>query len=322
MSVRFHEKPNGDLGRCRVGERTKTGAIRGCPFKLSDSQHIYAHTLPEARKLHEQKVVAKMANTMTKDKQAEKLDAVCENLNTAAQSSLGVVGEMILNSKANSHKTFTREKGRDTSTSFEKVIGIPLIQRNKSKILRVANEDHKETSIFFTGIYVPETNEKGKRDGADFYYIAESPFFRTPLRLPVNIKYTAGKNKDNVLGKNAFSAIFGYDASGNFDPMVTNSTVSDYLLLTFFHGETKPTSDFHLLSVLHSDPNSKGYAFNGSQSFPLQARVKDVSPSPYGFSLAMNRRAWSLWYAEGNRREAIKKISIAEQAERNAALFS
>lgn len=121
--------------------------------------------------------------------------------------------------------------------------------------------------------------------------------------MPVNIKYTKGTTKDNIMGKKAFLYMLGFD-----DKKKTyNEFASDYYLLSFTHGQDRPTDSFTSVSLLDSDPQSEGYLFNSAQSFPLQGRASAIVSGDSNRTLSERRADWMDWYADG-RAEQAKKL--------------
>lgn len=246
-------------------------------------------------------------------------------INSALNETFGnLAGNLIIESDKNSNKLFTIEKGRDASTEFEKTIALPVLEENENKLLLSLNKNLDNDLVEATYLRVPDESEKGKREIADFFigmrvvtgYNLSS---KKDLELPINIKYTKGDNKDNVMGKQAFSYMLtGNISSGQIlqDLSKTNlnsAYLSDYYVFSFEHGKNKPTESFHFASILDSDPkNTKSFSYNSSQSFPLQAKVKYISKNTEAKTLKEKRLSWVIWHLEGLDKEVEKNSLLQE----------
>ncbi|MBC9704392.1 MAG: hypothetical protein H9W81_05115 [Enterococcus sp.] len=203
-----------------------------------------------------------------------------------AVTALQIIGQAIVSDNRN---VSILNKGRTASTDFEKTIALPVLFGDKETLMKSINkkfsDDKISTKITSITVDEEEQSEAQSRAWLDFSFTLE--INGSACLVPVNIKYTSGKTKDNVGGWEALSfCLYGSEGNGKGVKGVfenqklkngdwIDAPIADYFLISFLHGEKKATEEFKVASLLTLTENER--AFNDSQSFPVQARISETS---------------------------------------------
>lgn len=234
---------------------------------------------------------------------------------------LSIIGDVVkeANSKITSHK-----KGRESSTAFEKNIVLPSIKNNMEKIQNKVDAAFEGLNVKLIRINLPNENqtEAEARTAADFTFNLEIDGIEH--NIPVNVKYTANKNADNVGGwaalwlclygsavkpKNGMKALFQSDdfLAGKWK----NDAPSDYFFLVFVHTPTEVISAVKVSSLLSLSTDEITY--NGSQSFPVQSKISK-NGKPVAGSMVAIRKNFLRWIIGSMITDLKTKIQILEVA--------
>lgn len=248
-------------------------------------------------------------------------DVSYENFQTSASRVLTIIGDVVkeANSKITSHK-----KGRESSTAFEKNIVLPTIKSNMVKIHEKVAASFEGTDVRLVRINLPNENqtEAEARTAADFTFDLE--IGGVEHNIPVNVKYTANKNADNVGGwaalwlclygdavkpKNGMKALF--QSKDFLSGKWKNDTPSDYFFLVFVHTPTEVISAVKVSSLLSLSTDEITY--NGSQSFPVQSKISKNGKAASGTMVDI-RKNFLRWIIGSMITDLKTKLQILEVA--------
>lgn len=180
--------------------------------------------------------------------------------------------------------------GRNASEKFEVHFVKPLLFESAEgarlqEELRAKTRNHKLHFSHFLDLTAEQENiNSAAREWADIGI--EIIVNQTKILVPVNIKYTSGKTSDNLCGWQAFSFLFFPDYEkykaehsiwkGLIKGEADWDMVCDYFLWSFVHGDGNKMFDkTDIFSLLGTDPVN--FTFNNSQSFPMQAKAKNIT---------------------------------------------
>lgn len=234
-------------------------------------------------------------------------------LNSYVSRCLNFMGEYAERSSFNLiNNTGKDYDGRGGSERFEKNVVKPFLHEHKSELLRFFRESDDNTSFSFMDVIDPEVDESeaSKRSWADLILHIDYTSTQgdtTSLHCPVNIKATWGGTSDNVGGWAALGHIL---SPVNEEPVMTRRAVMDlldtnmwdlhsphdYYLWVFYKDEHKSFKGQGSASLLQYPPEN--FAFNGSQSFPVQVNTKgllDCKPHPESMSITERKALFLEW---------------------------